>query len=244
MLKNSFLEIKNRYPIESTKSFKGNTVADFIRHEFPGIVKSYFPKYKSFIWDGSPGKGRLADAPWLAIFNPLVTDTAQKGYYPVFLFSNSLNSVYLSLNQGMADLSAMLDLYNLAFYRGGTSEFDTDLPNSDQTQDEDLAEKKRMRVHLTADRNPKLVRRVKEIHGYTCEICGFNFEDNYVSLGKDFIEAHHLTPFSKLPEDKVINLSPETDFAVVCSNCHSMLHRKGAPETINEFKELYKNRCS
>jgi 5-methylcytosine-specific restriction protein A len=315
MLRDAFLEIMKSYPIESANKFAGNIFADFIRHEFPDLFRSYFPEYESFIWDASPGKGRWADAPWLAIFNPLVTDTAQKGYYPVFLFSNSLNTVYLSLNQGMAelreefgdsqareilirranilrsrvtpeygkyfnsepidlehhgaftrlafyepghvfgtkytkddmpsndeiiaDLTTMLELYNLAFHRGGTREFDTDLPHFDQTNDESLAEKKQMRVHLTADRNPKLIRRVKEAHGYTCEICGFNFEEKYGELGKDFIEAHHLTPFSELPEDKVINLSPETDFAVVCSNCHSMLHRKGAPKSFDGFKKYF-----
>lgn len=310
MLQETFLEIMESYPVESEKDFAGNTLADSIRHEFPELIESYFPNYQDFIWDASPGKGRWADAPWLAIFNPLVTDTAQSGYYPVYLFTKSLKAVYLSLNQGMAelraefsdsqtkeilgtraeilrsrlspeyekvfssdpidlehsgphtrlsfyepghvfgieykkddfpsdskiisDLSSMLDLYNLAIHKGGT-DIDFDLP-FDQNQDEDkLPEKKNLRVHLLAERNQKLARRAKKIHGYSCQVCGFNFENVYGELGHEFIEAHHLTPFSKLPEDKIVNLSPLSDFAVVCSNCHRMLHRKGAPEIFEEF---------
>jgi len=34
-------------------------------------------------------------------------------------------------------------------------------------------------------------------------------------------------------------MSLETYFAVVCSNCHSMLHRKEARETFHSFKEYF-----
>ena len=115
-----------------------------------------------------------------------------------------------------------------------------DTPISDHSDDDELiAEPKIMRVHKAAERSSKLISRVKELHGYTCEICLMNFEDKYGIFGRHFIEAHHLTPFSELPEDKVVLLSPRDDFAVVCSNCHSMLHRKGAPENFDEFREYY-----
>ena len=42
-------------------------------------------------------------------------------------------------------------------------------------------------------RNPKLVKRAKEIHGYKCQVCDFDFFDRYGSLGKKFIEAHQET---------------------------------------------------
>ena len=48
--------------------------------------------------------GRWTDAPWLAIFNPIITESAQNGYYPVFLYDYQLNNVYLSMNQGMTNL--------------------------------------------------------------------------------------------------------------------------------------------
>src|SRR5262249_14250474 len=49
---------------------------------------------------GSAGAGNWADVPWLAVFDPLVTTTATRGYYVVYLFHNSEPEVHLSLNQG------------------------------------------------------------------------------------------------------------------------------------------------
>jgi 5-methylcytosine-specific restriction protein A len=144
----------------------------------------------------------------------------------------------------ISHLNYMLDLEKFAIHRGGT-DIDNELPVADHNQNEDtLPEKKKMRIHLHAERNQKLAREAKKIHGYTCQVCGINFEDMYGLLGKNYIEAHHLTPFSELPENEVVNLSPEKDFAVICSNCHSMLHRKGAPETFQAFRKNYGERIS
>jgi 5-methylcytosine-specific restriction enzyme A len=54
---------------------------------------------------GSYGNGNLTETPWIAIFDLDITDTAQKGFYIVFLFKADMNGVYLSLNQGTTYLS-------------------------------------------------------------------------------------------------------------------------------------------
>jgi hypothetical protein len=41
-----------------------------------------------------------AEVPWLAAFDPIVTDGATRGYYVVYLFHVSESIVHLSLNQG------------------------------------------------------------------------------------------------------------------------------------------------
>ncbi|MBZ5857396.1 HNH endonuclease [Flavihumibacter profundi] len=55
-----------------------------------------------------------------------------------------------------------------------------------------------------------------------CEVCLFNFENQYPILGVDFIECHHKQPISQggIRETRV------EDLAIVCANCHRMLHRK------------------
>jgi len=45
----------------------------------------------------------------------------------------------------------------------------------------------------------------------------------YGEQGKDYIEVHHLRPVHSLGGDTV---DPRTDMAVLCSNCHRMIHRK------------------
>lgn len=81
--------------------------------------------------------------------------------------------------------------------------------------------------HLMHERNSKIAtlakKRFKEKHEgrLYCEVCGFDFFEKYGDIGKDFIEAHHKKPVSKMDPG---NFTTVNDFIMVCSNCHSMLH--------------------
>jgi predicted HNH restriction endonuclease len=60
-----------------------------------------------------------------------------------------------------------------------------------------------------------------------CEVpdCGFNFQNRYGELGAGYAEVHHKVPLSKAPsKGRTVRLS---DLAVVCANCHRMIHRNG-----------------
>lgn len=75
------------------------------------------------------------------------------------------------------------------------------------------------------------------IHGTKCAACGFDFESVYGELGKDFIEVHHLKPLSDVNE--VMDVNPDTDLIPLCSNCHSMIHRrKNKVLTLEELKDI------
>ena len=47
--------------------------------------------------------GNWAQLPWIAIFNPKITKSAQSGYYIVYLFREDMKGVYISLNQGVTE---------------------------------------------------------------------------------------------------------------------------------------------
>jgi 5-methylcytosine-specific restriction enzyme A len=85
------------------------------------------------------------------------------------------------------------------------------------------------RMHKHRERNATLVRRKKEqarsaSNGkLACEACAFDFKVRYGDLGADFIECHHTIPISSLPAGAKTRLE---DVALVCSNCHRMLHRR------------------
>lgn len=107
---------------------------------------------------------------------------------------------------------------------------------------ESFPEGKRMEtLHTRRERNSALINRAKQmaksLHGRLfCQCCGFDFERAYGSLGADYIEAHHTKPLSELSED-----GGETrleDLALVCSNCHRMLHRRRPWLTMSELGEL------
>lgn len=83
-------------------------------------------------------------------------------------------------------------------------------------------------LHLIRERNPKIINEAKAIfkkthHGHLyCEICGFDFAKVYGERGDGFIEGHHKYPISQMKSDDTTSID---DIVLVCSNCHSMLHR-------------------
>ena len=102
--------------------------------------------------------------------------------------------------------------------------------------DLDVEDASKFRLHKRIERNARLAAKVKKVQGCTCQVCGMNFEERYGSVGKDFIEAHHLIPLATLKGQK-ITLRPAKDFAVLCSNCHRMLHRSGCVDNLQRFRE-------
>lgn len=72
--------------------------------------------------------------------------------------------------------------------------------------------------------------------GYSCHACGFNFLERYGQLGKDYIEVHHTTPVSEMGDNYKLDI--DRDLVPVCSNCHSMIHRRNPPLSIEELKDI------
>lgn len=100
--------------------------------------------------------------------------------------------------------------------------------------------KKFQQVHIKRERSVKLVKlakaRFKREHGRLfCEVCEFDFERRYGQPGVDFIEVHHTIPVSLLPSGARTKVS---DLALVCSNCHRMLHRTRPWRNIHQLRSL------
>ena len=81
------------------------------------------------------------------------------------------------------------------------------------------------RLHRRLERDRRIVARKKRsaarIGPLICEVCGFDFEARYGQRGAGYIECHHTTPLSA--SGPVVTST--RDLALVCSNCHRMLHR-------------------
>jgi len=91
------------------------------------------------------------------------------------------------------------------------------------------------------ERNPINRRLCIAAKGSSCSICGFNFKEVYGDIGIEFIEVHHIEPLSLMTTERAIN--PLTDLIPVCSNCHSMLHRRKPPYLPEDLRIiLLKNR--
>ena len=97
------------------------------------------------------------------------------------------------------------------------------------------------RLHRYRERDPKLVQKKKdqvlEDSGVlVCEVCLFDFSESYGDRGEGYIECHHKTPVSELAPDEKTKLS---DLALLCANCHRMIHRRRPWPTVSGLKKVW-----
>ena len=96
------------------------------------------------------------------------------------------------------------------------------------------------RIHKARERNLEVVQiakdNFKKKHGRIfCQICDFDFEKTYGRLGIDFIEGHHtIAVRDMIPGHKT---KPE-DIAMLCANCHRMVHKRRPWLAINDLSKL------
>ena len=98
--------------------------------------------------------------------------------------------------------------------------------------------------HLAHERNAEIVALAKEHFKAThsgrlyCEKCGFDFSEKYGERGADFIEVHHTKAIAKRKKSEQTKIE---DLAMLCSNCHSVVHRKQPWLTMDELEEIINN---
>jgi hypothetical protein len=100
----------------------------------------------------------------------------------------------------------------------------------------------RYRLHRKLERDLKLAIRAKEHRLQQegilrCDVCEFCFSEKYGEWAGDFIEADHTVPVSKLSGTIPSRIK---DLALVCSNCHRMVHFKRLWLTIPQLRALIK----
>jgi len=72
----------------------------------------------------------------------------------------------------------------------------------------------------------------------SCEVCGFDFFATYGPLGEGFCEVHHLSPLSA--SDESVTTTP-ADLAVLCANCHRVIHRSDPMLSVAELSAVVRN---
>ncbi|MCW2904670.1 MAG: 5-methylcytosine-specific restriction enzyme [Streptosporangiaceae bacterium] len=93
------------------------------------------------------------------------------------------------------------------------------------------------RKALVRERDPKLRRdKISSVlrSGGTvaCEVCEFDFQRTYGERGRLYIEVHHRTPLHVSGKVR----TRLTDLALLCSNCHRMIHRRRPWLTVEELQ--------
>lgn len=94
----------------------------------------------------------------------------------------------------------------------------------------------RLVSHIVKERNREIVKEKKQLainnNSLKCEVCTFSFPKTYQS---NFIECHHILPIG----ESGVRKTKLEDLALVCANCHRMLHVKfeGKYLTIDQLKK-------
>lgn len=141
-----------------------------------------------------------------------------------------------------ADLRTIVRAYRVLTYRGGT---DADVENQMDLAEEfgvsqsmSVTEIRKYAYHRKIERNRTAARQAKKFHGTRCQACDLDFAERYGEIGHGYIEAHHLRAISKLEEGVAVSYDIAADFAVLCSNCHRMIHRSADPSDVAALKAM------
>jgi len=162
----------------------------------------------------------------------------QLSWFPTLLKSQS------NFSLGFNRLSDELIILALSALQAENSEpsFSSSLPDIDLSFS--VSEGGRRLVsHLQRERNRALVEAKKAAtlnakDNLSCEACGFDFSTTYGHLGEGFCEVHHLTPLSESGEAVTTTLA---DLAIVCSNCHRIIHRSDPMLSVAELAKVVRN---
>jgi len=144
-----------------------------------------------------------------------------------------------------ADLQTIVRAYRALTYRGG---IDADVDSQSDVAEEfgipkgvAVTETRKYAYHRKIERNRTAARQAKKFHGTRCQACDLDFGERYGKIGRGFIEAHHLRPIATLEEGVPVNYNVAADFAVLCSNCHRMIHRFSDPADLLNFRAIINN---
>lgn len=115
------------------------------------------------------------------------------------------------------------------------------LPDVDQSKS--ISEgNPRLVAHLRRERNAAIVKQkkttvLKALGKLCCEVCGFDFKEVYGDIGDGFCEVHHIHPLHKSDGNVKTELN---DLAIICSNCHRIIHRADPMPSIEKFAKQLK----
>lgn len=118
---------------------------------------------------------------------------------------------------------------------------DHDLEGADEPGFQEAEEGRVLtRLHRVRERNRKLITSRKKLAlkksgRLVCEACGFDFTTKYGPSAEGVIDVHHTKPVHTLSPGDTTKLE---DLALLCANCHRVVHSKKKWLTVDEVKGL------
>ncbi|WP_329287418.1 HNH endonuclease [Streptomyces sp. NBC_01455] len=152
------------------------------------------------------------------------------------------------LNEFLVRLDQMTDAAHLIRQGIATGEFqDLALTDDEELDDDFSAPEGRLllRRHRARERNKSLRKKkidsvLRKGGSLACEACGFDFEEIYGDRGAGYVECHHVVPLHEAGEGR----TKLRDLALICANCHRMIHRRAPWPTPEELRVTIEQRRS
>jgi len=226
-----FQYIMNNYLTARTEKFSSHEMGRKVRHEVTSELKQLPFIDDEYVVTGSVGQGNWAVVPWLAIMNKKVTTSTQRGYYIVYLFSEDMKRLYLTIAQGVTETTPKeMAVINEEIHREITMD-----PKVNKDEGINLGESKRARdyakstaayIKYSVDDMPdeeELVKDLEKMVSYYEEY--ITFKNNY-TISKDPDLVHHD------PGEELSSLD-------VVQHIHEFIRSKGFYYTKDEVANLY-----
>ncbi|OBZ10928.1 EVE domain-containing protein [Bacillus sp. FJAT-26390] len=170
----------------------------------------------------------------MGILHHLGLVDAHKGFFS----ETDISSAVDHLSTGTGRSIHIVIIASLLRYSENLYQEDTDF-STDEEGEEYPEGKVYYRLHRMRERKPRVVKQAKALflkkHGRLyCEVCEFDFTAVYGDRGKDFIEGHHKKMVSEMKAGETTKVE---DLALLCANCHRMIHKKPLA-TVEQLAEI------
>ncbi|SDZ67582.1 Predicted restriction endonuclease, HNH family [Variovorax sp. YR266] len=181
----------------------------------------------------------------------------ENGVYMKLMNFRSLDPEYTAngkkgLSRGNKDESNVWDQFSenpvrlaeiAQFIRSGITEYanDVNLAGPDEPGIEEAEEGKvATRVHRYRERDRRLVEEakahaLKKYGRLFCIACAFDFSKRYGDAGAGIIDVHHTKPVHTMKPGEKTKVA---DLALLCSNCHRIVHSKRKWLTVERVREI------
>lgn len=100
-LQNTLTKIFTNYRYAKTQALASHPLGVLFRQTIPEQLRKLPFIDDNYKIQGSIGQGNWANIPWIAVLDKRITRTTQQGQYIVYLFSEDMRNVYLTLAQGV-----------------------------------------------------------------------------------------------------------------------------------------------
>lgn len=173
-----------------------------------------------------------------------------KSTIPVFLKEGTKRWKYIGLyqctnfSQKEQDIHAYpdrrKDAVGVLYLREVSAEHSEDVPSVELLEFQGLEGRKKLAQHFRRERRADLaIAKRNEIRAnygqLICEACDIREQDFPKSIGEACFEVHHKIPLADLSEEVETRL---IDLAMLCANCHRMIHRCNPMPTVAGLRKL------